>query len=123
MFVLTICGSILIIAVLIVLCTACIRQKKDRDIDEERTERTLLQELASPKNVAITQEGELISSDQLFMTLATIKAATGNFSDTNKLGQGGFGTVYKGVLPDGNEIAVKRLSRKSWQGLEEFKNE
>ncbi|PNY07804.1 cysteine-rich receptor-like protein kinase 10-like protein [Trifolium pratense] len=123
MFVLTICGSILIISVLIVFCIACLRQKKAREGDEERTERTLLQELASPKNVAITQEGELISSDQLFMTLATIKAATGNFSDTNKLGHGGFGTVYKGVLPDGNEIAVKRLSRKSWQGLEEFKNE
>jgi len=29
----------------------------------------------------------------------------------------------QGVLPDGNEIAVKRLSRKSWQGIEEFKNE
>ncbi|KAJ1439232.1 Serine-threonine/tyrosine-protein kinase, catalytic domain [Sesbania bispinosa] len=110
--------------VLIGLCTACIRRKKDEDRDEEKSERTLLQELSSPKNVAITQEGELISSDELlFMPLATIKAATGDFSDTNKLGQGGFGAVYKGVLPDGNEIAVKRLSRKSWQGIEEFKNE
>jgi hypothetical protein len=70
------------------------------ETEEERSERTLLQELASPKNVAITQEGELISSDQLFMTLATIKAATGNFSDTNKLGQGGFGTVYKVTYMD-----------------------
>lgn len=34
-----------------------------------------------------------------------------------------FGILLQGVLPDGNEIAVKRLSRKSWQGLEEFKNE
>ncbi|THF96472.1 hypothetical protein TEA_017068 [Camellia sinensis var. sinensis] len=57
------------------------------------------------------------------MELATIMAATDNFSDSNKLGQGGFGTVYKGVLSDGKEIAVKRLSRKSWQGLEEFMNE
>ncbi|XP_042484399.1 putative cysteine-rich receptor-like protein kinase 12 [Macadamia integrifolia] len=53
----------------------------------------------------------------------TIKIATDNFSDTNKIGRGGFGTVYKGTLADGKEIAVKRLSRRSWQGLEEFKNE
>lgn len=56
----------------------------------------LLQQLASPKSVTITQDGELISSEELvFISLATIKEATDNFSDTNKLGQGGFGAVYK----------------------------
>ncbi|WRX29635.1 Serine-threonine/tyrosine-protein kinase [Theobroma cacao] len=49
--------------------------------------------------------------------------ATDNFSNNNKLGQGGFGPVYKGTLPEGQEIAVKRLSKSSGQGLEEFKNE
>ncbi|CAL5408668.1 unnamed protein product [Camellia sinensis] len=49
--------------------------------------------------------------------------ATDEFNWTNKLGQGGFGPVYKGKLPDGQEIAVKRLSRSSEQGLEEFMNE
>ncbi|XP_059439419.1 cysteine-rich receptor-like protein kinase 15 [Corylus avellana] len=74
--------------------------------------------------VAITQNGELVSAEELsFMDLLTIVAATDNFSESNKLGKGGFGTVYKGVLPDGKEVAVKRLSRKSWQGLEELKNE
>ncbi|XP_077244231.1 G-type lectin S-receptor-like serine/threonine-protein kinase At4g03230 isoform X2 [Tasmannia lanceolata] len=53
----------------------------------------------------------------------SIAAATENFSDENKLGQGGFGPVYKGKLSGGQEIAVKRLSRSSGQGLEEFKNE
>ncbi|XP_027362520.1 cysteine-rich receptor-like protein kinase 10 [Abrus precatorius] len=110
--------------ILIGLCTACLRRMSYRKRDEEKSNRMLLQELASPKNVAITKEGDLISSDELlFMTLAPIKAATDDFSDTNKLGQGGFGAVYKGVLSDGNEVAVKRLSRKSWQGIEEFKNE
>ncbi|CAN1224398.1 G-type lectin S-receptor-like serine/threonine-protein kinase At4g27290 [Linum perenne] len=42
---------------------------------------------------------------------------------TKILGQGGFGSVYKGCLPDGLEIAVKRLSKNSGQGIEEFKNE
>ncbi|KAJ8434881.1 hypothetical protein Cgig2_003320 [Carnegiea gigantea] len=50
-------------------------------------------------------------------------AATENFSESNKLGRGGFGTVYRGMLEDGQEIAVKRLSRASGQGLDEFMNE
>ncbi|CAL5412041.1 unnamed protein product [Camellia sinensis] len=53
----------------------------------------------------------------------TISIATDNFSDVNKLGQGGFGAVYRGRLPNGQEIAVKRLSRDSKQGESEFKNE
>ncbi|XP_062160662.1 cysteine-rich receptor-like protein kinase 25 isoform X2 [Alnus glutinosa] len=58
-----------------------------------------------------------------YFDLSTMQAATNNFSDANKLGEGGFGPVYKGKLINGNEIAVKRLSMKSKQGLEEFKNE
>ncbi|CAL5339516.1 unnamed protein product [Camellia sinensis] len=56
-------------------------------------------------------------------SFADIKAVTNNFSSENKLGQGGFGPVYKGKLPDGQEIAVKRLSETSRQGVEEYKNE
>ncbi|XP_057959278.1 G-type lectin S-receptor-like serine/threonine-protein kinase At4g27290 [Malania oleifera] len=56
-------------------------------------------------------------------SMATIIDATDNFSDKNKLGEGGFGPVYKGTLQDGQEIAVKRLSVDSGQGLNEFKNE
>jgi hypothetical protein len=55
--------------------------------------------------------------------LEVVAAATGDFSAANKLGEGGFGHVYKGRLPGGEEVAVKRLSRSSGQGLEEFKNE
>ncbi|GLU09117.1 hypothetical protein SLE2022_259920 [Rubroshorea leprosula] len=55
--------------------------------------------------------------------LDLISNATNNFSPNNKLGKGGFGPVYKGILPDGKEIAVKRLSRSSGQGMAEFKNE
>ncbi|KAI4368201.1 hypothetical protein MLD38_016787 [Melastoma candidum] len=55
--------------------------------------------------------------------LSLIAAATDNFSIANRLGQGGFGTVYKGVMSDGTEIAVKRLSELSGQGDEEFRNE
>ncbi|GKB67112.1 cysteine-rich receptor-like protein kinase 10 [Tanacetum coccineum] len=53
----------------------------------------------------------------------TIEVATNNFSAENKLGEGGFGPVYKGELQDGKEIAVKRLSSNSGQGVQEFKTE
>lgn len=49
--------------------------------------------------------------------------ATSNFSEDSKLGEGGFGTVYKGQLREGLEIAVKRLASHSGQGFIEFQNE
>ncbi|XP_028767769.1 putative receptor-like protein kinase At4g00960 [Neltuma alba] len=61
--------------------------------------------------------------EPLQFSLATIEAATNKFSQENCLGQGGFGQVYKGILSNGQEIAVKRLSKSSGQGVEEFKNE
>ncbi|XP_070683540.1 G-type lectin S-receptor-like serine/threonine-protein kinase RKS1 [Malus domestica] len=75
-------------------------------------------------------------------SLRSILAATNNFSESNKLGEGGFGPVYKVTLPvcallvhylffiflnkgilTENEVAIKRLSRKSGQGHQEFMNE
>ncbi|KAK8592312.1 hypothetical protein V6N13_062897 [Hibiscus sabdariffa] len=70
------------------------------------------------KEIAKSRNGDLPSFD-----LSTIATATNNFSTDNKLGQGGFGPVYKGVLFNGKEIAVKRLSKHSGQGVQEFKNE
>ncbi|CAL5393203.1 unnamed protein product [Camellia sinensis] len=54
---------------------------------------------------------------------STITKATENFAINNKLGEGGFGPVYKGMLEGGQEIAVKLLSKNSKQGVDEFKNE
>ncbi|KAG4986178.1 hypothetical protein JHK86_033869 [Glycine max] len=56
-------------------------------------------------------------------SLSVLANVTENFSTKNKLGEGGFGPVYKGTMIDGKVLAVKRLSKKSGQGLEEFKNE
>ncbi|XP_018504788.2 cysteine-rich receptor-like protein kinase 29 [Pyrus x bretschneideri] len=61
--------------------------------------------------------------ESLQFNFDTIRVATDDFSEANKLGQGGFGSVYKGRLLNGEEIAVKRLSVNSGQGDLEFKNE
>ncbi|XP_014514537.1 putative receptor-like protein kinase At4g00960 [Vigna radiata var. radiata] len=65
----------------------------------------------------------LTEEESLHFDLATVEAATNSFSDEMKIGEGGFGAVYKGTFPNGEEIAVKRLSRTSLQGDREFKNE
>ncbi|KAJ9566786.1 hypothetical protein OSB04_002752 [Centaurea solstitialis] len=61
--------------------------------------------------------------ESLHYDFHTIRAATNDFSENKKLGQGGFGSVYEGQLPNGQAIAVKRLLRESRQGELEFKNE
>ncbi|XP_020589357.1 receptor-like serine/threonine-protein kinase SD1-8 [Phalaenopsis equestris] len=63
------------------------------------------------------------NTDLPLFNFETILISTGNFSTANKIGEGGFGIVYKGKLEDGQEIAVKRLSKGSLQGTTEFKNE
>ncbi|KAK8648293.1 hypothetical protein V6N13_129051 [Hibiscus sabdariffa] len=56
-------------------------------------------------------------------SLKQIKSSTNNFDVANKIGEGGFGPVYKGILADGTVVAVKQLSAKSKQGNREFVNE
>uniref|UniRef100_A0A7N2LS14 non-specific serine/threonine protein kinase n=1 Tax=Quercus lobata TaxID=97700 RepID=A0A7N2LS14_QUELO len=73
----------------------------------------------------ISREKELRGLDLQtgFFTYKQIKAATNNFNAANKIGEGGFGSVYKGILLDGTTIAVKQLSSKSKQGSREFVTE
>ncbi|CAB4314113.1 unnamed protein product [Prunus armeniaca] len=66
---------------------------------------------------------EIGSAESLQFDFATIRVSTDDFSEANKLGQGGFGSVYRGRLLNGKDIAVKRLSANSGQGDLEFKNE
>ncbi|KAK7262683.1 hypothetical protein RJT34_30259 [Clitoria ternatea] len=68
-------------------------------------------------------ERQLDDLDLPLFDLLTITVATNNFSLDNKIGEGGFGPVYKGKFSDGQEIAVKRHSSSSVQGMSEFVTE
>ncbi|XP_028791523.1 cysteine-rich receptor-like protein kinase 19 [Neltuma alba] len=92
-------------------------------IKARRLKNTIRNTCAAMRNVAGEDEDEIMTVESLQMDFETIRAATNDFSEANKLGQGGFGPVYLGRLYNGQEIAVKRLSRDSGQGEMEFKNE
>jgi Leucine-rich repeat (LRR) protein/predicted Ser/Thr protein kinase len=61
--------------------------------------------------------------NNIVFTYADILEATSNFKEERIIGKGGFGTVYKGIFPDGREVAVKKLQREGIEGEKEFKAE
>ncbi|CAL5081401.1 unnamed protein product [Urochloa decumbens] len=65
----------------------------------------------------------IAAREQRAFRYEALEAATRGFSEKNKLGQGGFGPVYRGRLEDGRDVAVKRLGSGSRQGAREFRNE
>lgn len=74
-----------------------------------------------------SETGEIQMGDtgNMVISIQVLKNVTNNFSEDNILGQGGFGTVYKGELHDGTKIAVKRMESGviAGKGLNEFKSE
>ncbi|KAK9021391.1 hypothetical protein V6N11_011380 [Hibiscus sabdariffa] len=70
----------------------------------------------------MAEPGSLGNSKSLF-SYEELTEATNGFSNQNLLGEGGFGAVYKGGLPDGREVAVKQLKIGGGQGEREFKAE
>ncbi|KAL1201623.1 Cysteine-rich receptor-like protein kinase 5 [Cardamine amara subsp. amara] len=84
---------------------------------------TKIQKKNYDTTAADDEEDDITTAGSLQFEFKVIEAATDKFSICNKLGQGGFGQVYKGILPNGIHVAVKRLSKTSRQGEREFKNE
>ncbi|KAK0579238.1 hypothetical protein LWI29_023269 [Acer saccharum] len=103
-------STIIIITVFVALLCVLVRRRRNRK-----------QKISSKQRRENADETETVESLQF--NFSTIKVATNDFSNDNKLGQGGFGAVYKGILSDGRIIAVKRLASNSEQGELEFKNE
>ncbi|KAJ9566303.1 hypothetical protein OSB04_002269 [Centaurea solstitialis] len=104
------------IGLITLLILLYIKRKKRRRLLRSITRRTGSKERSDSE--IVMDELDLPLFD--FRTLAM---ATNNFSNANELGKGGFGCVYKGTLPGGEVVAVKRLSRVSDQGIEELTNE
>ncbi|CAA7037145.1 unnamed protein product [Microthlaspi erraticum] len=120
-------GSIVALAVLVLLVLIiilgllawryevfCWRRKSSTEVELIQSE--------SHREVELNQTGVTAVRIRKY-SFETIRTATDSFSESNKLGRGGFGEVFKGVLPDGKEVAVKRLFRGSRQGERDFKNE
>ncbi|XP_023732620.1 G-type lectin S-receptor-like serine/threonine-protein kinase At1g67520 [Lactuca sativa] len=101
------------------------RKHKRKEYERQKRDEYFLELTASEsfKDIHQLENNGGKGNDLFLFSIASIMAATDDFSVENKLGQGGFGPVYKGRLSDGREIAIKRLSRTSGQGLVEFKNE
>ncbi|KAF8029065.1 hypothetical protein BT93_E1668 [Corymbia citriodora subsp. variegata] len=123
-------SSVIGTGLLIIIMGSCIflkrskRLKKEKENSQEVQLLHLRQEIGEEFSKERSQREKPEASQELsLIRLDIIRAATQNFSNECKLGEGGFGPVYKGTLANGKEIAVKRLSRSSGQGLIEFKNE
>ncbi|XP_078158118.1 cysteine-rich receptor-like protein kinase 44 [Carex rostrata] len=102
----------IVISVLLIICLFgyLLKRKKIRYLKQDKTKKKYL-----------AQNDSLNGIDLPVFDMETILQATDDFSITNEVGQGAFGIVYK--LTCGQEIAVKRLSMNSSQGLNEFMNE
>ncbi|XP_075666911.1 G-type lectin S-receptor-like serine/threonine-protein kinase At1g11300 [Castanea sativa] len=107
------------------ICTYLLWKRKANLKAREKKAREILlfnREEAQPKFHSDNLDQVKVQELPLF-NLEELASATNNFHLSNKLGEGGFGPVYKGKLSDGQEIAVKRLSKASGQGSQEFMNE
>ncbi|XP_024005112.1 receptor-like serine/threonine-protein kinase SD1-8 [Eutrema salsugineum] len=120
--------SMLLLFSYIIFCFWKRKQKRSIAIetpfdDQVRSRDLLMNEVVISSRRHISRENKTEDLELPLMEFDAVAMATNNFSNANKLGQGGFGIVYKGRLLDGQEIAVKRLSKMSVQGTDEFKNE
>ncbi|MQM03721.1 hypothetical protein Taro_036514 [Colocasia esculenta] len=103
-----------------ICCYFSIKMHKSR-VGKRRSRKIVL----PPQGLGITSAlgSEKEMPDATLFDFKIVKAATSDFNNKNKLGEGGFGPVYKGTFLSGQEVAVKRLSKGSKQGYQEFQNE
>ncbi|KAL2943976.1 hypothetical protein RDABS01_032323 [Bienertia sinuspersici] len=97
-----------------------LHRRKQKKLTRRGVRSISLKTTSDESSGAQTKENDL---ELPLIDFVEIEKATQNFSLENKLGGGGFGLVYKGMWNDGQEVAVKRLSKYSKQGIDEFKNE
>ncbi|CAF2188787.1 putative serine/threonine-protein kinase receptor [Brassica napus] len=119
------------VSVLLLLIMFCLwKRKQNREkssaasiANRQRNQNLPMNGIVLSSKRQLSGENKIEELELPLIELEAIVKATENFSNSNKIGQGGFGIVYKGILLDGQEIAVKRLSKTSVQGVDEFMNE
>ncbi|CAN0865060.1 Nodulation receptor kinase [Linum grandiflorum] len=114
-----VCGSLLIAVAVVSACVWCYRKKfgARRNINAKK----LPTSKGAVFSITATDEDPLRSINIQMFTLNYIGHATQKYKTL--IGEGGFGAVYRGTLPDGTEVAVKVRSSTSTQGTKEFENE
>ncbi|KAL3827894.1 hypothetical protein ACJIZ3_016696 [Penstemon smallii] len=121
-------GKKIVIIVVVVVCVVVlilvligfwfIRQRKARFLKEKWKN-----SMKNESNVSSGLDSISASTRLIRFTFDEIKLSTKNFSRENMIGKGGYGNVYKGVLPDGSEVALKRFKNCSAAGDASFTHE
>lgn len=108
-------------------CFSCFSSSKNKEICSSRIEDSNVAGSGARFHAKSDLEGrkaECVKKEQNYSALSfhfrELAVATRNFKDTNLIGEGGFGKVYKGVLDSGLVVAIKQLNRDGVQGSKEF---
>uniref|UniRef100_A0ACD5XRF8 Uncharacterized protein n=1 Tax=Avena sativa TaxID=4498 RepID=A0ACD5XRF8_AVESA len=110
-------GGAVLVAVLLVVIVLISRRKRKTNKTEERSQSFASLDMKSTSSSVPQLRGARV------FTFAELKKITNNFSESNDIGNGGFGKVYRGTLPTGQLVAVKRSQHGSLQGNLEFRTE
>ncbi|XP_042030253.1 G-type lectin S-receptor-like serine/threonine-protein kinase B120 [Salvia splendens] len=116
-------GFVCISVMMFIAWWLIVKRKGDKEKDTSIVEAGHMFTTDSTAIVLRNESNEVNIGELPKFTFKMLANATNQFHVTNLLGRGGFGPVYKGVLANGKEIAVKRLSTDSGQGMQEFMNE
>ncbi|KAK1628459.1 hypothetical protein QYE76_002774 [Lolium multiflorum] len=110
-------GGAVLVAIVLILIVVIARRRKKTNRTEERSQSFASLDMKSTSTSVPQLRGARI------FTFAELKKITNNFSEANDIGNGGFGKVYRGTLPTGQLVAVKRSQEGSLQGNLEFRTE
>eukprot|EP00249_Psilotum_nudum_P009961 c22254_g2_i1 orf=286-2409(+) len=111
-------GVVAAVVTLIAVCIYAALQKRRADKAVEKTQPFASWHSSGKEN----GDAPKLKSARCF-SFAELKKVTDNFNESNEIGMGGYGKVYKGTLSTGEQVAIKRATKGSLQGLTEFKNE
>ncbi|CAL5086975.1 unnamed protein product [Urochloa decumbens] len=115
---LPILASVIVLSSIMIICICKFRGRKRNEENHRK-----LMHRGAVTSEELLEENTTHDFELPFLKFQDILVSTNNFSNTFMIGQGGFGKVYKVTLEGGQEVAIKRLSRDSDQGIQEFRNE